>query len=733
MLTIFGEDTNNPGESNYPRGAIKIPPVYKPAIVVDIIINEKSIGYDKITGANVGEARVKLLVEDETLPADSNGLNVAYPIETNILEFPLVGEVVNLMFISGKLFYSRRINLLNKISEDISDTIVRLLAENPNVYNPRMSGTTSPDEAINLTLAQGSVTSNYITPAENVLRQSDIIFPEILSVKPHIGDIIFQGRFGTAMRMGSSLFSNPTKGTPYPNLLLTAGLNNSPSEVSTDSRSVYSLQYEDINDDKSSIWLVSQETVEFQAATQASTSANKAHLRDSEIEKIIPHYTGAQIFINSDRVILNSKREELSLFSKREINLSALESVTIASERNIFISANQEVKLKSDYDITIDAKNSLTLTATKDISTNSENFLVSAKKIHIGSNGDPSQPMVLGANLAGFLYAFIETLKTTLPLSIIATPIGPGTIQIPTLAASLDILQKQLGGLGKPQNAMFNSKDNFVAETNAPVIAAPPLTPTTPTPPQEVVSSTDNPESNPTTTETIITIETALQRIASNPDLVGNGKIFRNLLVRGVVLNQLRSVIDKYNITNPLIIAHFLSQAAKESADFSRSNENLNYSSAGLLDTFPRYFSATDTPKYAGNPQQIANRVYANRLGNGPEASGDGWKYRGRGYIQLTGKGNYIEFDRTVTENVVERPDLVESKYPMESAMWFFMAKPYSRNGFPNRVYKIALEGATDDVVRRVTLAVNGGFNGLPERIQNFRRVYDVITKESIG
>lgn len=735
MLTIFGEDTNNPGESNYPRGAIKIPPVYKPAIVVDIIINEKSIGYNKRTGENIGEAKVKLLVQDETLTADSDGLNTAYPIETNILEFPLVGEVVNLMFIAGKLYYSRRINLLNKISEDISDVIVRLLAENPNLYNPRMSGASDPNAATNLTLAQGSVTSNYITPTENVLKQSDILFPEVLSVKPHIGDIIFQGRFGTIIRMGSSLFSNPTKGTPSPNLLLTAGLSQTPTQVSTTAPSIYSLQYEDINEDKSSIWLVSKEEVVFNAATQNSTSPNKAHLRGSEIPKIMPHYVGAQIFINSDRVVLNSKREELSLFSKREINLSALESITIASEKHVFISTNEDVKLKSDKDITLDAKNSLTLSATKDISTNSENFSISAKKIYIGSNGDTSQPMVLGSNLAGFLYAFIETLKNTLPLSVIATPIGPGSIQIPALITSLNVLQKQLGDVGNPQSAMFNSKDNFVAEKNSAVVEASPVIVTPPVQPTAVTESTDNPNSDAATTEQIITVETALQRILANPNLVGVGKVFRNIITRGIIINQLRDEISKYNITDPLVIAHFLSQAAHESLSFSKTTENLNYSVDTLANPdsgISKYFTGVAN-QYARKPEQIANRFYANRLGNGPEASGDGWKYRGRGYIQLTGKANYTAFNPSVPENVIERPDLVESKYPMQSAMWFFMAKPYSRQGFPNRVYKIALEGSTDQIVRRVTLAVNGGFNGLQERIQNFRDIYGTITGTTVA
>lgn len=122
------------------------------------------------------------------------------------------------------------------------------------------------------------------------------------------------------------------------------------------------------------------------------------------------------------------------------------------------------------------------------------------------------------------------------------------------------------------------------------------------------------------------------------------------------------------------VLAHFLAQCDHESAGWTNCMENLNYSSQGLLNTFPKYFDKVSALKYQRNPEMIANRVYANRMGNGPESSGDGWKYRGMGLIQLTGKNNqtkfieYIKDDRLISDNT-----LIASEYALESAWWYFL------------------------------------------------------------
>jgi putative chitinase len=184
------------------------------------------------------------------------------------------------------------------------------------------------------------------------------------------------------------------------------------------------------------------------------------------------------------------------------------------------------------------------------------------------------------------------------------------------------------------------------------------------------------------------------------------------------VIDQIPDIQTKFEINTPLRLAHFLAQAGHESGGFKALNENLNYGAKGLLGTFKKYFTPDTAALYERKPEKIANLVYADRMGNGNKASGDGWKFRGRGYIQLTGKDNYSAFDKTVDENILENPDLVATKYPLASAAWFF-----HKNG----LQKIADEGATDVVVTKVTKRVNGGTIGLPDRIKHFNEYYKLL------
>jgi putative chitinase len=185
------------------------------------------------------------------------------------------------------------------------------------------------------------------------------------------------------------------------------------------------------------------------------------------------------------------------------------------------------------------------------------------------------------------------------------------------------------------------------------------------------------------------------------------------------VVAQIPDTAAKFELNTPLRLAHFLAQAGHESGGFKAVNENLNYGAKGLLGIFKKYFPTEQKALlYERKPEKIANLVYGGRMGNGPEISGEGYKFRGRGYIQLTGKDNYTAFDAVVTENIIETPDLVATKYPLMSAAWFF-----HKNG----LHKIADEGATDEVVTKVTKRVNGGTIGLPDRIKHFKEYYNLL------
>lgn len=167
--------------------------------------------------------------------------------------------------------------------------------------------------------------------------------------------------------------------------------------------------------------------------------------------------------------------------------------------------------------------------------------------------------------------------------------------------------------------------------------------------------------------------------------------------------------------------AHFFGQCAHESGNFTVFSENLNYSAKGLRGTFGKYFPGDLSETYAKQPQRIANRAYANRNGNGPESSGDGWKFRGRGAIQLTGRSNYQLFSNYLKDpEVMTNPDIVATKYSFESALFFFDN---------NNLWRISDEGVNSDTILRLTKRINGGTNGLSDRQE---KTYKFLKYETV-
>jgi putative chitinase len=184
------------------------------------------------------------------------------------------------------------------------------------------------------------------------------------------------------------------------------------------------------------------------------------------------------------------------------------------------------------------------------------------------------------------------------------------------------------------------------------------------------------------------------------------------------VIAQIPETAAKFNITNSLRLAHFLAQCGHESGGFKAISENLNYSADGLKRIFGKYFPGDLAASYARQPEKIASRVYGARMGNGDESTGEGYKYRGRGYIQLTGKSNYTGFAKFIGEDTVANPDLVANKYPLASAAFFFDS---------NKLWSICDKGADEATVTAVTKRVNGGTIGLPDRIKHFNEYYNLL------
>lgn len=184
------------------------------------------------------------------------------------------------------------------------------------------------------------------------------------------------------------------------------------------------------------------------------------------------------------------------------------------------------------------------------------------------------------------------------------------------------------------------------------------------------------------------------------------------------VIAQIPDTAAKFNITTPLRLAHFLAQCGHESGGFKSVSENLNYSVDGLKRIFGKYFPGDLAESYARQPEKIASRVYGSRMGNGDESTGEGYKFRGRGYIQLTGKSNYTNFAKFIGEDTITNPDLVATKYPLASAAFFFDS---------NKLWSICDKGADEATVTAVTKRVNGGTIGLTDRLKHFNEYYNLL------
>lgn len=182
-------------------------------------------------------------------------------------------------------------------------------------------------------------------------------------------------------------------------------------------------------------------------------------------------------------------------------------------------------------------------------------------------------------------------------------------------------------------------------------------------------------------------------------------------------LNALNKVLPEYEINSPLRIAHFLAQILHESGHLKYKSENLNYSAQSLLKVFPKYFKdIVDANNYARQPVKIANRVYANRMGNGNEASGEGWKFRGRGLLQLTGKSNYIECGKFCKLDLIQFPDSIlgDPELNIKVACWYWSSRGLNQHADRNDITTI-------------TKKINGGLNGIEDRTKILSKAREIL------
>lgn len=204
-----------------------------------------------------------------------------------------------------------------------------------------------------------------------------------------------------------------------------------------------------------------------------------------------------------------------------------------------------------------------------------------------------------------------------------------------------------------------------------------------------------------------------------------------NGLVPASIISQLPAIIDKFGANTALRLSHFLAQMAHESGGFTKAAtvENLSYTAQRMAVVWPNRYAIDPKKKppvpnalarkLEKKPEALGNNVYANRNGNGDEASGDGFKFRGRGYIQLTGKANYAGFSTFTGEDCVTNPDLVATKYPLASAGFFFNNS--------KTLWPTCDHGADDATVQAVTRIINGSDTGLADRLDYFHRFFNAL------
>lgn len=464
----FGSNLNHPG-SGEGQGSISIPISYFTGLVEDVIYTNKpgnTLQYNA-DGSNLGEILVRLLPSQWGTPKTE--LSTATPVNYNIQDFPLVGEKV-LVFKDGVTLYYTRLATRKKITENRDITAQRTYG------NTRTSEENAVDSR---QLAGEGVPTNYTTEEITNSTNTFVENASVRGVRPYEGDIIYQGRYGNIIRFGSSKFQNADVIIPQPNIFLTAGLNKTPKKVTTTEITPYSLQEEDINNDKSSIWMVVDQDIAFVPITgmDGQTSVN--------YQNPTTNYTGPQIFINSDRVILNSKKNEISLFAKTQINLNSFGSISLRTDENIVINAIRDIEIVATRALTLKAAD-LTLLGSKNLSVRTAgDYGISGQRIFIGTYGDATQPMVCGTNLGIFMGNLLSNLITlntalgglaTAASTAVGTapgaPLGPLNAAGASLATAIGTVQTTLALLfagtaftapipGK--GAIFNSKSNFVS------------------------------------------------------------------------------------------------------------------------------------------------------------------------------------------------------------------------------------------------------------------------------
>lgn len=409
-------------------------------MVVDVILDHTHQHYG-IDGSNVGSIKVRIFSLHHGLTDDK--LPWADPFDYTIQELPLIGELVALSKILGNFFYTRKIPIARKLQENAMFNLNRNLGERStnNVASAVNEGQEKTKEQHRL--------GEYFTENKTI-RQ----------LKHFEGDVIFQGRMGQSIRFGSSAV-DPSSKELSPTIILRTGQGKDNEKTYVTNTTLYGLTLEDINKDASSIWMTSNQNLPFLPATVEAGGFGRTLSNPPLL------FGNAQILLNSDRLILNAKKESIFLYAKDTIYLNAGNELRIDTDNNFEIATQEGLSFRTSGTIRNRADSNIILNAAVDILTMSQGKTsLLGEKIYVGCTdleGVPDkekEPLVGGQTLAWFLDEFINAHLT--PPFHVLTSMGPGKLH-PQVIKKLKDVQKKLRN---KLDADFNSEDNFVMLKN---------------------------------------------------------------------------------------------------------------------------------------------------------------------------------------------------------------------------------------------------------------------------
>ena len=383
------------------------------AIVVDVILDHHHPQYAKKDGYNVGAIKVRIFSVHNGRKDDL--LDWADPIESSILEMPLIGELVILHKILGVFYYTRKVFLAHRIQENGMLQLNNALSSRSDKLKSKIA-----------------TTKQELTPDKYKFGEYFKPDSRVRPLKHFEGDLVIQGRMGNSIRFGSSQMELSSPGMA-PNIILRAGQGKDIEKTDATKDSVFGLILEDVNKDASSIWMTSDQNIPFEPITINAGSFNRSMQAPPQ------KYGGAQILMNSDSIVLDAKKTHILMYSNEEIYLNSFKNTAIDTDSTIILTANLDIELKSGRRVDIQADSDVTIIAGNDLSLVGMGSLsFSAKKLYLGSSANDAEPTVGGTSLSMWLARLIHALMglgitpPQLPYQLTGSPI-PTTIVPPLI------------------------------------------------------------------------------------------------------------------------------------------------------------------------------------------------------------------------------------------------------------------------------------------------------------